>query len=100
MLRESLLALSLLGGANAADVASTQAVLHAGGAEAWNPGLYGPRAERIVPMKLAITAAEFGTFKLLRKKHKHAAWLWVAGVVAGNVVVVLHNRNVERRLRR
>lgn len=97
MIRESLLALSLLGGANTADMVTTQHAMHNGGVEL-NSFIYGPHAERIVPVKVAVTAAETGVFILIRKKNKKVAWFYVVGVVAVNLYIAKHNNDLANRL--
>ncbi len=95
---ETAVAAAAIGAANWADVASTQDLVAAGGREAWNPGLYGPRAERIVPMKLAVIAAETGVFYALRRRSRAAAWTWAAVVVVGNVLITRRNAEITDRL--
>lgn len=85
-------------GANWLDVHSTQQLVAAGGREEWNPGLYGPRAERIVPVKMAVIAGETGIFCALRKWRKEAAWTWVAVVVVGNALLARRNDQITGRL--
>lgn len=98
-LRETALAATAIGAANWADVRSTQQLIAAGGSEGWNPGLYGPSAERIVPIKVAVIAAEAGVFLALHRWRKEAAWTWVAVIVAGNVIATARNRRITDRLR-
>jgi hypothetical protein len=99
MIRESLFAATLLIGGNAADVTSTQALVRAGGIEAWNPTLYGLHAERIVPVKAAITAGEMTMFHIVRKKNKKLAWAIVVGITVANAYAFHHNQQVTRRIK-
>jgi len=90
----------LIVGANLMDVFTTRRMIAAGGREAFNPGLYGPEAQRIVPIKLAMAAAETGAFLWLQKRDKRLAWALVAGVVVGNAILAHHNQTVTRDLTR
>ena len=100
MIRESMLAFTLLAGSNAADVVTTHQVIQAGGSERANPWLYGQHAERITPVKLTITVAETSVFVALhRKGHRKAAWAWVAGVVAFNLVQAHKNHQLALNLK-
>ncbi len=100
MIRESILAFSLITGSNMADAVSTQHVVQAGGYEAHAPGLYGPGAERVVPVKLGISALETAGFVAIRKRHKHAAWVYVGAVVVANVIIARRNEGLADRLRK
>jgi hypothetical protein len=93
---ESALALGLLGGSNLADYQTTRAALsRAGGVEL--SGFYGPQAQRMLPIKAALTVVETGAFVALRKHgHKRAAWVMVAGLVAVNVAASIHNGRARR----
>jgi hypothetical protein len=98
MIRETMLAFTLVAGSNAADVVSARSAIRAGGREYQAAWLYGQRAERIVPMKLVVVAAEVGVYKAIRKESKKAAWCWVAGVVAANLYVAHRKRGVRAAL--
>jgi hypothetical protein len=101
MIRESLLAFTMLAGANEADAFSTQHVVSARGWEQSNPWMYGRHAERIVPVKLAVAAAETAVFIEMRrhKKTKKLAWVLVASIVAGNLYYAYKNEQLAGRLR-
>lgn len=79
--------------ANWLDVVSTQECMALGASEEGNPWLFGEKAERIVPMKVAIIAAETAAFAALRRRSKKLAWAWVAGIVVANVIVYKHNKD-------
>lgn len=91
-------AAAAIAGANWLDVRSTQRLVAAGGVEAWSPGLYGPNAERIVPVRAAIVAGEVAAFHGLRKWRKEAAWAWVGVIVVGNVLLARRNARIIDRL--
>jgi hypothetical protein len=96
---ELALAAGAIGASNLADLRSTQELVAAGGHEAWNPGLYGRDAERIVPVKIAVIAGETGVFLAVRRRDKKAAWVFVAVIIAINVGLTIHNRRITNRLR-
>jgi len=91
VIRESLLAFTLMAGANYADHATTQAGLNRGAVEV-NPIMQG----RLTVGKMVVVGAETGIYLALRKKSKRAAWVWVASVVMVNVGVAVRNRGVGR----
>jgi len=97
MIAESLLAASLLVGANYADMHTTQRALALcpNCVEA-NPFI-GPHAERLVPLKIAATALQTAVFVSIRKRHKKTAWGFVAVVVGGNLAIARHNSRQGRR---
>jgi len=98
MIRESLLAFTLMAGANGADYITTQNAIRAGGVELNT--LYGPQAQRLASIKVLTITAETGIFLKLRKDgHKRAAWIWVGAVVVANLALAQHNRQIERKLR-
>lgn len=101
MIRESLLAFTLLTGSNLMDATSTKSVIAAGGREEMNPRLYGPYAERIVPVKFVISAAETAVFyELRRRKRKTLAWCWVGAIVGANFYITHQNEKLARELRK
>lgn len=91
-------ATAAIAGSNWLDVRSSRRLVAAGGVEAWNPGLYGPDAGRILPVKAAVVAGEVGIFCALRKWRREAAWSWVAVIVVGNVLIARRNDRISDRL--
>jgi hypothetical protein len=98
-MRATTVAGAVIFAANAADIITTRRGIAAGGVEGWNPGLYGRYAERIVPVKLAISAGETAAFHFIYRRNKWLAWGMVAGVVVGNAYAAIHNERVTARLR-
>ena len=93
MIRESLLAFTLMGGANYADFKTTQDAINRGAIEI-NP-VY--RKIPMAPVKIAATVIETGVFiHLYKRKSKKAAWIWVGSVVLVNVGIAIHNSRVAR----
>ncbi len=91
VLLESALAFGLLAGGNYADYRTTKdALASCQACKEANP-LIGAHGERLLAVKLGSLAAEQLTFEILRKKHKKAAWLFVAGTVAANLLIAKHN---------
>jgi hypothetical protein len=92
MIKESLLALSLIGGSNYADYKTTQDALKRGGVEI-NPVF---KVVPLAPTKIVATAVETGVFVYLYKnKKKKAAWIWVGSIVVVNTAVAIHNSRVN-----
>jgi len=96
MIRESLLAFTLITGANLGDAITTRQAISIGGQEQ-NP-IYGRHAERLVPIKLLTCAVETGIFLELHRheKTKTAAWFWVGGVVLVNIAATYQNMHQAR----
>ena len=92
MIRESLLALTLMGGAEFADLHTTQQAL-------MRPDIHEANwmmAGDVRGKKAIYLAAEMGAFTLLRKKHKKLAWGLVGLVVVTRGVVAIHNHRLAR----
>lgn len=95
MILESVAAAVLLAGANYADYATTRSAIDRGGIE-MNAGLYGPRAERLGPVKLGVVAGEVVVFELLKKQDRRLGWAWVASIVVVNLAIAHRNNQVLR----
>jgi hypothetical protein len=94
VIAESLAALTLIGGANYADYHTSRDALRVPGAMEVN-GIVGPSGERLAPVKIGAVLAESAVFLAMRRHHKRAAWMFVAGVVGVNLALAYHNRNVR-----
>lgn len=95
MIRESILAISLMGGANFADLHTTQHALTRAGTVEANP-LIGPQGSRVVPVKLAVTAVEGLVYYKIRRKSKKGAWIYVGLVVGCNLLIAHHNSGMGK----
>lgn len=94
MIKESLLAFSLIGGSNYADYKTTQDALKRGGVEI-NPVF---KVVPLAPAKIVVTGIETGVFVYLYKnKRKKAAWIWVGSIVVVNTAIAIHNSRVNPR---
>jgi hypothetical protein len=91
-----LLAAGLLAGANYADLHTTQQALARCPACVESNPFIGSHGERLVPVKLAVVAAETAAFVAVRKRHKKTAWALVGVIVVTNLAIVHHNRQAGR----